>query len=92
MNAPFRRNSDGEVVLTHLDDLQAEIEAGSRTADTIMTRAERMREALLARHLEQAAIAGALVRQIGDLQKSIAQQRERLAELRRAIRHRRASR
>lgn len=75
------------VVTAHLEDLQSEIEAGSRQLDTIAERALEMRNQLLTHHLEQAALAGSLVRRIVELRKSVMQQRERLSELRRAIRN-----
>ena len=74
------------LVRTRLEDLQAEIEAGSRKLSTIAESAAEIRETLLAQHLGQAALAGTLMRRIGELQKSIAQQRERMRELRVAIR------
>lgn len=73
---------DTEIAETFLDDLQSEFEAGSRTLKSIAARARRMRESLIERNLKQAALAGSLMRKISELQKSVEQQRERLAELR----------
>ena len=74
------------VVRTCLEDLQAEIEAGSRTLDSIETDAAEIRTSLLGNHLKQASLAGQLVRRIDELRKSIAEQRVRMRELRQAIR------
>jgi hypothetical protein len=81
-----RTTVPSQVVLTHLDDLQAEMEAGARTLDTVAARARRIREGLAERQLKQAAAAGALMRKITELQRCVAEQRERLAELRRVVR------
>ena len=81
---PPRRTVD-TVVNAHLEDLQAEMEAGARKLDAVAERAAEMREAILHRHLDQAAQVGALVRRVDELQRSVRQQRERLSELRRAI-------
>jgi len=62
------------------------MEAGSRQLDAIAERASEMREAVLNHHLDQAALAGALIARVRDLQDSVQEQRERLRELRRAIR------
>jgi DNA repair exonuclease SbcCD ATPase subunit len=75
-----------EIVRTHLEDLQSEMEAGSRQISTIADAITEMRGRLLARHLEQAEIAGTLVRRVAELRKSVRQQLETLADLRRAIR------
>jgi len=80
-----------ELVRTHLEDLQSEIEAGSRQISTIADGLAEMRSRLLARHLEQAEIAGKLSRRIADLRKSVRQQLHTLAELRRAVRQRKSS-
>lgn len=88
---PLRRRAD-QVVHAHLDDLQAEMEAGARKVDVLSERTAEMREAILRRHLDQAALAGALVRRVADLQRSVTQQQERLRELRRAIRAQRERR
>jgi hypothetical protein len=92
MRVPTVRDAADEIVLTHLDDLQSEVEAGSRALGTIAERATRIREGLVARRVEQAALAGSLVRQIAELQTSMAQQLERLADLRRVLRDQRALR
>ena len=81
---PLRRTAD-KVVNAHLEDLQAEMEAGARKLDAIAERAVEMREAILHRHLHQAALVGALVRRVADLRQSVIQQQERFTELRRAI-------
>ena len=85
---PLRRTVD-EVVNAHLEDLQAEMEAGARKLDVVAERAAEIREAILNRHLRQAAVVGALVRRVTDLQQSVRQQQERLADLRRAIQRQR---
>lgn len=77
-----------EIVRTRLEDLQSEFEAGARTIDSIAKAMDLMRTALLSQHLEQAAVAGTLVRRVSELRKSVRQQRETLRELRRAIRER----
>jgi Mg2+ and Co2+ transporter CorA len=78
-----------EIVRTQLDDLQSEFEAGARKLNTIADSAAEIRDGLLVRHLEQAHLAGALIRRIRDLQDSVRQQRRTLRELRHAIRDRR---
>jgi hypothetical protein len=77
---------DDKLIRTRLEDLQAEFEAGSRHVGAIEIDAGEMRDALLAKHLRQADIAGRLVRRIRELQACIDAQRERLRELRVAIR------
>ena len=77
------------IVRTQLDDLQSEIEAGARKLNTIAGTAGDMRAELLDRRLEQAHIAGTLVRRIQDLQECIRQQRARLGDLRKTVRARR---
>jgi hypothetical protein len=76
-----------EVVRTQLEDLQAEFEAGARQLDVLADRTAEMRDELQERHLEQASLAGVLVRRVAALRESVRQQRERLRELRRAIRN-----
>jgi hypothetical protein len=76
-----------EIVRTQLEDLQAEFEAGSRQLDALADRTAEIRDELQERHLEQASLAGALVRRVAALRESVRQQRERLRELRRAIRN-----
>lgn len=82
-------NTTDELVVTHFEDLKGEIEAGSRRLTAIAEHASMMRQQLLLQHLKQAAIAGALVREIAELRRCVQQQRERLSELRRAIRQQR---
>ena len=74
------------VVRTCLEDLQAEIEAGSRTLQSIETEAAEIRASLTENHLKQASLAGQLVHRINELRKSVAEQRVRMHELREAIR------
>ena len=72
------------VILTHLEDLQSEMEAGSRKLDKI-------RDSLLDQQLTQVANRGAMVLKLEDLRTSVRQQRETLRMLRqeiRAARHR----
>lgn len=68
---------------TCLEDLQAEIEAGSRCAERIHVNATIDDRVLL--HQQEAARLGALRRCAEDLKASIAQQRGILQELRRSI-------
>lgn len=79
-------NNREKIVRTQLEDLQSEFEAGARTIDTIADTVLEMRTALLSQQLEQAALAGTLVRRVSELRKSVRQQRATLQELRRAIR------
>jgi Mg2+ and Co2+ transporter CorA len=79
-------NNREQIVRTQLEDLQSEFEAGARTIDTIADTVHEMRTALLSQQLEQAALAGTLVRRISELRKSVRQQRATLQQLRRAIR------
>lgn len=83
---------ESEAVKTHLEDLQAEIEAGARKLDVLSENMAEMRTAILHRQLHQAALAGALVRRVRDVQECVRRQREQLRELRHAIRERRAQR
>ena len=76
-----------DIVRTQLEDLQSEMEAGARTLETIAVSAHDIRAELLRNNLEQAHIAGALVRRIRELQACVREQRRRLGELRRAIRN-----
>ena len=77
-----------EIVRTQLEDLQSEFEAGARTINVIADAMDQMRAALLLKHLDQAALAGTLVRSLSELRESVRQQRETLRELRRSIRER----
>ena len=74
-----------DIVRTHFEDLQSEMEAGARILATLADGADDLRAELLRQHLEQAHAAGTLVRHVRELQASVRQQRERLQELRRAI-------
>jgi hypothetical protein len=78
------------VVQTYLEDLQSEMEAGSRKLDSIDVNVDEMRRVLLSRQLEQSNLAGRLVRQVADLRKCLAQQRASLAALRASIAAQRA--
>ena len=77
---------------TQLDDLQSEMEAGVRTMKRISGSATEIRGALLAKHLEQAALVGQLVRRLDQMRKSVAQQCETLRQLREEIRAERQAR
>ena len=88
---PLRRTVD-KVVSAHLEDLQAEMEAGARKLDVLAERTAEMREAVLHRHLDQEGLVGSLVRRVADLRQSVRQQRERFTELQRAIRAQRERR
>lgn len=74
------------LIRTRLEDLQAEFEAGSRHLGAIELEAGEVRDLLLAKHLQQAHLAGRLVQRIQELRESLTQQREQLRELRAAIR------
>ena len=74
------------LVKTRLEDLQAEMEAGARKLNSVASGVGEIRDALLAVQLEQAAMAGRLVRQVHELQACVTQQRATLRELRIAIR------
>jgi hypothetical protein len=74
------------LVQTRLEDLQSEIEAGSRKLQTIGEDAAAMRQELLANHLVQASLAGRLLRRIVELKACVEQQRAVMHELRQAIR------
>lgn len=80
--------ADDEIIRTHLEDLQSEMEAGARKLSVIADDITAMRKTLLSRQMDQAALAGTLVRRIVDLRRCVRQQRETLAELRRAVRQR----
>ena len=83
------RRRDSEMIDTHLDDLQSEMEAGSRTIADIFDRAKALRETLLAQHLEQAAIAGKFVARMRELRRSVQQQKATLSQLRQELRDQR---
>jgi hypothetical protein len=80
------QNHAGAVAETHFNDLQAEVEAGSRKIDQIEHDAARIRETLMINQLDQAALMGALIRRIGELKDSVRQQRVTMGELRHDIR------
>jgi hypothetical protein len=88
---PLRRASDA-VVTAHLEDLQSEMEAGARKLDVLAERASEMHDAILHRHLDQADLAGALVRRVAEVRHCMNEQRERLGELRQAVRDQREPR
>jgi hypothetical protein len=71
---------------THLNDLQADIEAGSRSIEFVHRSAVRLHRTLAAENAEQAALLAALVGQMHDLRGCIRQQLDLLRELRRDIR------
>lgn len=68
-----------EPIDTHLDDLQSEMEAGSRKLDKIRT-------AVLAEQFKHAEVMAALVSRLEELRASVSQQREALRILRTEIR------
>lgn len=70
----------------HLNDLQADIEAGSRLIDQVHHHAAAIREALLPKHPEQAAFVGALMKQVAEVKACVMQQRATMRELRHDIR------
>jgi len=74
------------VAETHFDDVQANLEAGSRQLDHIDEAAREIRDALFVRQFEQAALMGSLVREIHDLRECLKQQRQTMRELRHDIR------
>ena len=65
---------------THLNDLQAEVESEHRTL-------EQLRKAILSEQIRQADRAGRLAMYIHEISGSVAEQLERLRELRGEIRH-----
>lgn len=71
---------------THLNDLQADIEAGSRQLEQIHHAAAKIRDALLGEHVSQAESMGSLVKQIIGLRASLQLQRHLMRELRHDIR------
>jgi hypothetical protein len=79
-----RRQMDRQVVDVHLDDLQAEVEFGARTAGKIAKDASTL-DRLTLNQLEQAAIAGRLKNQVMVLRESIREQQQTLAQLRAAL-------
>jgi hypothetical protein len=80
-DVPERRDPGRLQLDVHLDDLQAELEAGARTLEKIDAHAFRLDDHV-ATHLRQAGLAGELLRQVQALKQSVAQQRATLLELR----------
>jgi hypothetical protein len=74
------------VAETHFNDLQANVEAGSRQLDHIHDSAREIRDVLFVRQFEQAALMGSLVRKILELRECLKQQRQTMRELRHDIR------
>ena len=74
------------VAETHLDDLQAGMEAGSRHLDHIHDSGSRIREALMERQLEQAALMGSLMKRCVELKACLKQQHQAMRDLRDDIR------
>jgi predicted RNase H-like nuclease (RuvC/YqgF family) len=70
-----------DLITLHLDDLQAEMEAGSRQIEHIYDSTRHARETLDKRHTHTSELAG-LLRRLRELQRSIAEQRKILAFLR----------
>jgi hypothetical protein len=75
---------------THLDDLQADMEAGSRQIDQIHDAGAKIRDALVAQELEQAPLMRSLVKRLIELRACLQQQRETMRQLRHDIRRMRA--
>jgi predicted RNase H-like nuclease (RuvC/YqgF family) len=71
---------------THLNDLQADIEAGSRHLDSIHGAGEKLHDSLFREQLQHARHMGALLKQIGALRACVKQQRETMRELRHDLR------
>ena len=71
---------------THLNDLQADVEAGSRQLENITEAGTRIRDALFRQQLAQAALMGTLMTWIAELRTCVSQQRETMRELRHDIR------
>jgi predicted nucleic acid-binding Zn-ribbon protein len=69
---------------THLNDLQADIEAGSRLIDRIHHRAADIRNTLADRR-DRSAVTS-LMKQVAELKACVLHQRERVRELRHDIR------
>jgi len=72
-----------ELVETRLDDLQAEMEAGDRCAARLRHAAVDDRVATALRNADE---AGRLMNQIGELRRSLAEQRVLMQQLRREVR------
>jgi hypothetical protein len=81
---PDRRRSERRVFDTHLDDLQSEQEAESRTLARLQSDAARV-DAFLALRMEHASLLGTLMRRIQEARASAAQQRAMLKELRQEL-------
>ena len=75
---------------THLDDLQADMEAGSRQVDQIQEAGTKIRDALVEQELEQAPLMRSLVKRLIELRACLRQQRETIRQLRHDIRRMRA--
>jgi len=71
---------------THLNDLQAEMEAGSRRLEHIASEGTKIRDSLWEKQLEQASLMGSLVKQITELRACLKQQRATMRDLRHDIR------
>ena len=71
---------------THLNDLQAEMEAGARQLDRIQQTGSRIQDSLLAKHFEQVTLMQSLLKRVLDLKASIAQQQQTMRELHEDIR------
>jgi len=71
---------------THLNDLQAEMEAGARQLDRIQQTGSRIQDSLLARHFEHVTLMQSLLKRVVELKASIAQQQQTMRELREDIR------
>ena len=80
-------NAEARSILaeTHLNDLQADIEAGSRKLADLHETATELREALIERRV-RSALMSALLKQIGALRKTVAEQQAIVRQLRHDIR------
>jgi septal ring factor EnvC (AmiA/AmiB activator) len=76
------------LVETHLDDLQADIEAEARKLDQIQQSAAAIRDALFQRRLEHGALMTWLVKQIATLRAGCKEQLALMRQLRQDIRRR----
>jgi hypothetical protein len=75
---------------THLDDLQADMEAGSRQVDHIQQAGTKIRDALCEQQFEQAPLMRSLVKRVAELRACVRQQQETMRALRHDIRRMRA--
>jgi hypothetical protein len=71
---------------THLNDLQADIEAGSRQLEDIHAAAREIRDTLFSKQLSQASLMGSLVRQLAELRRTMRDQRVIMRQLRHDLR------